>query len=247
MSGLTSTFTLDDGQSLAGTGSITGDIKFASTNSTGANFQDGAKIKPGDTATNYGIGKIEVAGAGTWNAGTTYQWEINDMSDAGNASAPGTDWDYMTFTGALTIAGDANNKILIDVAALDGYNSPFNQLGESGVGKTQRPAKGRQPTNYMFAIAHADGGISGFNADHFEIEYTHFYQQWDDPFHNWSLTLGNSNKTLYLTYSAVPEPSTYVMVSGLLLLPAVTFYRRWKKKKAKIAEKGHPLGIHHQQ
>ena len=41
-----STFTLDDGQSLAGTGAVTGDITFASTNSTGANFQDGSKINP---------------------------------------------------------------------------------------------------------------------------------------------------------------------------------------------------------
>lgn len=234
VSGLTSTFTLDDGQSLAGTGAVTGDVKFAST--TG--FQDGSKIKPGDTASNYGIGKIAVTGAGTWNAGTTYQWEINDMDgDAGDANADGKGWDYLTFTGALTIAGDANNKILIDIAALDGYNSPYNQLGQSGVGNTQRPAinRGHKP-GYQFAIAHADGGITGFNADHFELEYTHFYQQWDDPFHIWDLTLGNSNKTLYLTYSAVPEPSTYVMVSGLLILPAVTFYRRWKKKKAKANE-----------
>ncbi len=238
VSGLSSTFTLDDGQSLVGTGSVTGDITFASTNSTGANFQDGSKIKPGDTATNYGIGKIEVTGAGTWNAGTTYQWEINDLTgDAGDANGDGKGWDYLTFSGALTIAGDTNNKILLDIAALDGYNSPYNLLGESGVGNTQRPAINRTlKPGYEFEIVHAEGGITGFNADHFEIEYTHFYQQWDDPFHNWNLTLGNSNKTLYLTYSAVPEPSTYVMVSGLLVLPAITLYRRWKKKKAKATE-----------
>ena len=233
VSGLSSTFTLDDGQSLAGTGSVTGDITFASTNSTGANFQDGSKIKPGDTATNYGIGKIEVTGAGTWNAGTTYQWEINDLTgDAGDANGDGKGWDYLTFSGALTIAGDTNNKILLDIAALDGYNSPYNLLGESGVGNTQRPAINRTlKPGYEFEIVHAEGGITGFNADHFEIEYTHFYQQWDDPFHNWNLTLGNSNKTLYLTYSAVPEPSTYVMVSGLLVLPAVNILPTLEEEK----------------
>ena len=32
------------------------------------------------------------------------------------------------------------------------------------------------------------------------------------------------------------------MVSGLLVLPALTFYRRWKKKKAKTTEeKEEPL------
>ena len=80
---------------------VTGDITFASTNSSGANFQDGSKIKPGDTATNYGIGKIEVTGAGTWNTGTTYQWEINDLTgDAGDANGDGFGWDYLTFSGA---------------------------------------------------------------------------------------------------------------------------------------------------
>ena len=140
VSGLSSTFTLDDGQSLAGTGSITGDITFASTNSTGANFQDGSKIKPGDTATNYGIGKIEVTGAGTWNAGTTYQWEINDLTgDAGDANGDGKGWDYLTFSGALTIAGDTNNKILLDIAALDGYNSPYNLARRIQVGIQRSP------------------------------------------------------------------------------------------------------------
>ena len=51
-----------------------------------------------------------------------------------------------------------------------------------------------------------------------------------------NLTLGNSNKTLYLTYSAVPEPSTYVMVSGLLVLPAINNLPTLEEEKAKATE-----------
>ena len=33
-------------------------------------------------------------------------------------------------------------------------------------------------------------------------------------------------------FSAVPEPSTYVMVTGLLMLPGYNFVRRMRKKKS---------------
>jgi len=36
---------------------------------------------------------------------------------------------------------------------------------------------------------------------------------------------------LYLQYSAVPEPSTYMMVTGLLMVPGVSYVRRLRKKK----------------
>ena len=37
-------------------------------------------------------------------------------------------------------------------------------------------------------------------------------------------------KAFYLSYSAVPEPSTYFMVTGLLMLPGYNFIRRFRKK-----------------
>ena len=219
VSGLNSTFEIASGQTLKGEGSISGDT----------NVADGGIISPGDFADTYSVEEISITGAGTWNQGMTYHWEITDFDgDAGDANDDGLGWDHMSYSGALTISGSAGNKILIDIAAIDGFNSPYNQLGS--LAGTQRPAANRTHTSgHQWAIVTAAGGISGFDADHFEIDYTHFYEQWDDPFHQWGIT--HSGNSLYLTYSAVPEPSTYVMVSGLLLLPAITFYRRWKKKK----------------
>ena len=34
----------------------------------------------------------------------------------------------------------------------------------------------------------------------------------------------------YLQYSAVPEPSTYIMVTGLFMLPGFRMFRKWRKK-----------------
>jgi autotransporter-associated beta strand protein len=226
VSGLSSTFALADGQTLRGEGSVSGDMNLTSS----GNHTVGSAISPGGTtSTDYGIGELSITGATTWNAGTTYHWEINDFNgDAGDANADGLGWDHLSFTGALTFNGNTTDKILIDIAALDGFNSPYNQLGS--LSGTQRPAANRTHSDgHSWAIITASGGITGFNADHFDIEYTHFYEQWDDPFHQFSLS--QSGNSIYLHYSAVPEPSTYVMVSGLLVLPAITIYRRMKKKK----------------
>ena len=35
----------------------------------------------------------------------------------------------------------------------------------------------------------------------------------------------------YLQYSAVPEPSTYMMVTGLLMVPGMSYVRRLRRKK----------------
>lgn len=226
VSGLSSTFTIASGQTLKGEGAISGATDIA----------DGGAISPGKSEHTYSVDEIAITGAGTWNQGMTYHWEITDFNgDAGDANDDGLGWDHMSYTGALTISGNSSNKILIDIAAIDGFNSPYNQLGT--LGGTQRPAANRTHTDgHQWAIVTASGGITGFNADHFEIDYTHFYEQWDDPFHNWGII--QSGNSLYLTYSAVPEPSTYVMVSGLLLLPAITFYRRWKRKKSEEPTSG---------
>lgn len=226
VSGLSSTFALADGQTLRGEGSVSGDINITSS----GDHTVGSAISPGGTTSaDYGIGELSITGATTWNAGTTYHWEINDFNgDAGDANADGLGWDHLSFTGALTFNGNTSDKILIDIAALDGFNSPYNQLGS--LSGTQRPAANRTHSDgHSWAIITASGGISGFNADHFDIDYTHFYEQWDDPFHQFSLS--QSGNSIYLHYSAVPEPSTYVMVSGLLILPAISIYRRMKKKK----------------
>ena len=142
-----------------------------------------------------------MTGGGTWNAGTTYQWEINDLAgDAGDANGDGFWLGLSDIHGALTIAGDAITRFFwISLHSTD-IHSPYgltNQLGD--LGGIQRPAKRNRQhkEGYEFPILYADGGISGFNANHFEIEYTHFYQQWDDPFHIWNLSLSGDGKRLF--------------------------------------------------
>jgi hypothetical protein len=47
----------------------------------------------------------------------------------------------------------------------------------------------------------------------------------------------------YLQYSAVPEPSTYIMVTGLLMVPGMSYVRRFRKKKAGVVMKDTPNSV----
>jgi hypothetical protein len=40
----------------------------------------------------------------------------------------------------------------------------------------------------------------------------------------------NGSGDFYLRYTAAPEPSTYIMVTGLLMLPGFRMFRRFMKK-----------------
>ena len=40
----------------------------------------------------------------------------------------------------------------------------------------------------------------------------------------------NGSGDFYLRYTAAPEPSTYIMVTGLLMLPGMRMFRRFMKK-----------------
>jgi len=71
-------------------------------------------------------------------------------------------------------------------------------------------------TNYTFAIATASGTISGYAANAFSINTTAFQNAFTGT---WGTSLSNDGKSLNLTYTAataIPEPS-----SSLLLLTSL--------------------------
>ena len=69
----------------------------------------------------------------------------------------------------------------------------------------------------------SNGKLSNFNVNAVGWQYYHHSLNDWGVYHN--------NGSFYLQYSAVPEPSTYMMVTGLLMLPGYNFVRRLRKKK----------------
>ena len=71
-----------------------------------------------------------------------------------------------------------------------------------------------------------DDGFFNINQDGFAY-YNNFY------YGDWSVYYDHTGNDFYLQFSVVPEPSTYVMVTGLLMFPGMSWYRRFRKKAKK--------------
>ena len=61
------------------------------------------------------------------------------------------------------------------------------------------------------------------NSDNWAAANNFYYGDW---------SVWYEGGSFYLQYSAVPEPSTYFIVTGLLMLPGYNFLRRIRKKKS---------------
>ena len=107
--------TLAGGQTLKGSGNITG----------GLNVNTGSFLSPGNSP-----GTFSVAGATSYNGGGTYVWEINNATGT-QGTDPG--WDWNNITGTLTIGATSGNKFIIDITGLSGASpgsvANFNKYG----------------------------------------------------------------------------------------------------------------------
>jgi len=171
------------------------------------------------------IGTMEITNLGL-KSGGVFDWEITDF-DGNNAD--GSDWDVLQFD-TLTLDGAGTFDINI-------YGVAYN--GSIGAPSGDRLADKIDADGFKF-LDGPGGGISwgGFNSgninDYFTInssEFSHSSGHWDG---GWSVYYETGD--FYLSYSVVPEPSTYVMVTGLLMLPGFQFLRRFRKRKNKSEE-----------
>jgi hypothetical protein len=71
----------------------------------------------------------------------------------------------------------------------------------------------------------ANPGGSGGDISYFNVNHQGFDYHNDFYFGEWNVWYDGSN-SFYLQFSAVPEPSTYIMVTGLFLLPGWRWIRR---------------------
>jgi len=186
------------GQTISGSGTVSG----------GLTIGNGAVLSPGNSP-----GTLTEIGDVTWADGGTYLWEIND-SGGSKGGDPG--WDWLSITGTLELGSLGAGGFAIDIDSLagaiagdsagfdtftiDGYESPFD-------------------VDYSFVIATASGGINGFNADNFNLDFSGFSALNPEAGWHWEIIQDGANDLVLQAY-AVPEPSSTALLGlgGLALM-----------------------------
>jgi autotransporter-associated beta strand protein len=180
------------------------------------------------------IGTMKINKLGL-KAGGVFDWEITDFD--GSKNGDGSDWDVLQFD-ELTFDGAGTFDINIYGVKSDGTaGAPDGDLWASN----------EDANGFLFldSVGNSDGAITwggatdpggaGYVTDYFNINNRAFGDAANHLYGDWNVYY-NGSGDFYLSYSVVPEPSTYVMVTGLLMLPGFQFLRRFRKRKNKGEE-----------
>ena len=157
-----------------------------------------------------------------WNNGGVYDWEIKDFNPGTTSGA----YDVLSFS---TLNFESGQTFGINIMSVsDGAGT----IGSVASGNTVSSDFSGN-SGFLFLKGSTVNGIgSGDVSSSFSIRTDDFDFQQGHWYGDWGVYRDGGN--FYLTYSAVPEPSTYAMVfvlCGFLALNRSSF-RYWKKLKS---------------
>jgi autotransporter-associated beta strand protein len=157
-----------------------------------------------------------------WNSGGVYDWQIKDFDASGGTA--GDDWDLLSFNTLNFESGQTFDLNLMAISSTDGSQGAPDNLSNTWTGNYQGT------NGFLFMSGTTVNGLgTGDVTSSFNIRSDDFYHSANNWYGNWGVW--RDGGSFYLTYSAVPEPSTYMMVTGLLMVPGMSYLRRLRKKK----------------
>jgi len=171
------------------------------------------------------IGTFTISDTLTLESGGVFDWEVSDFT-----GSAGTDWDLLKFD-TLTLSATSANPFIVNVMSL------------AADGTAGAMAGGNVWQNYTsngFKFMEATGNGSGWSGstglvDKFSVVSNNWDHYNNQHLNDWNVWYDGSG-AFYLQYSAVPEPSTYMMVTGLLMVPGMSYLRRIRRKKNSLEE-----------
>jgi autotransporter-associated beta strand protein len=171
------------------------------------------------------IGTFTISDTLTLESGGVFDWEVSDFT-----GSAGTDWDLLKFD-TLTLSATSANPFIVNVMSL------------AADGTAGAMAGGNVWQNYTsngFKFMEATGNGSGWSGstglvDKFSVVSSNWAHYNNQHLHDWNVWYDGSG-AFYLQYSAVPEPSTYMMVTGLLMVPGMSYLRRIRREKNSMEE-----------
>ena len=170
-------------------------------------INDGGSVSPGASP-----GQLQVGGGTTFAGGGRYVFEINNT-----VGTAGTNWDLLSISGSLTISATVSTPFVLDLVSLTAGNAngalaDFNSANA-----------------YSWKFVTTTTGITGFSAGAFQYNASNFANNLDIG-HFYVSQTGND---LYLNFTPVPEPTTWVLLS--LGLSSVLLSLR-RKSRARVVE-----------
>jgi autotransporter-associated beta strand protein len=171
------------------------------------------------------IGEFTV-GALTLENGGVYDWEISDFTNAGNDTKAGVDWDLLKFD-SLTFDHNSDT-ITLNIMGLASDGTAGTMGGSAG--NVWNSYQGTNGFLFMQGTWAAGPSSAGTLSSGFTIQDDGWQHYNSHHLNEWSVYWDGTN-SFYLQYSAVPEPSTYMMVTGLLMVPGMSYLRRIRRKK----------------
>jgi len=147
-------------------------------------------------------GTMTFSGGTVWAGGGEYLFEINDAT-----GTAGVNWDLVSVTGGdLAISATLENPFALTLA-------PLTFLDTAGSIANFDPL-----TSYNWTIATVTGGgsVTGFDAGAFSLDTSAFLAYHPEVSYSgsFSILLSGDQKSVYLSYEAVPEPGTWALMIG---------------------------------